>query len=104
MTYKEAVKAEIAYPIKTSTVELQLIKKGFDPDDLFNGTSTEAYDLAVAACLMSLLAQPNLVEGGMQINLTEKNNIKDLVKNLYAKWGLEDPLDARPLIRSKKVW
>jgi hypothetical protein len=93
-TIFEALRDKIHYPLKKGFFENVLIERGLDGDDQYTQdvAKDKAYRGAVADCYVALVVSPNIVEGGVSIDQTYKENILKIANSIYLSIG-EDPAD-----------
>jgi hypothetical protein len=92
MTYLEAIKAKLSYPLSDNAFILALSDRGLDSTEYY--TSGESFDLAYADSIVMLLTTPNVSEGGYSISLTDKTALTKLANGIYAKYGALNPLSS----------
>ena len=88
MTNLEAVNSEILYPIANeNTIIKALFDNGLKHYDEYKGPSKE-FDLSIVKIYKMILGAPNLVEGGFQVNQTNKSIVVDLINDYLRKYDL----------------
>jgi len=92
MTYLEALKASLGYPLTDNAFILALENRGLTSTDTYSTTDKRAFELAKADCIMTLLSTPNVSEGGYSINLTDKESLKKLANGIYTRYKVANPL------------
>lgn len=100
MTNLEALSASVNYPIDRIKLQKLLIDNGLNEADVYSGPS-KAFELATASLYALLVTSANLSEGDFQISATDKGNYLKLAAGIYAKYGMPNPLEARPSIRNR---
>lgn len=105
MTNLEALKARVNYPLPDNSLELALINRSLDKDDIYAATS-QAFDLAYADCLATMISSPASVsEGGFSISTADLKRLADIANSIYLKYGVASLLPSeKPTVTFKQVW
>ena len=85
MTYLEAIKAKLNYPLSDNTFILALTDRGLTSTD--NYAKSQLFDLAYADTITTLVTAPNVSEGSYSISLSDKKTLSDLADGIYKKYG-----------------
>jgi hypothetical protein len=85
MTYLEAIKAKLNYPLSDNTFILALTDRGLVSTD--NYAKGQSFDLAYADAITTLVTAPTVSEGGYSISLSDKKALSDLADGIYKKYG-----------------
>jgi len=99
MTNLERLKAKFMYPLQENTFIGALLDRGlthsseYDPDD-----NKRALDLAMADCCMTAITSPSVVEGGYQLNHSNKGELRRLADGIYNRWNEDNPFDGSPKV------
>ena len=101
MTYLEAIKGKLNYPLSDNSFILALNDRGLNENDTYN--KGQAFDLAYADAIMTLVTAPNTTEGGYSISLTDKNALTNLANGIYARYNTAS-LTARPTATFVQRW
>lgn len=103
MTNLEALKAKVAYPLSDNAFKVALIDR--DLSDSLAYTPGQAFDLAYADVIMTLIASPNTSEGGYSVSLSDRARLIELANGIYAKYGLTSPLEEKkPTAKFVQRW
>ena len=92
MTYLEAIKGKINYPLSDNTFEILLIDRGLTSTDTY--TSCQAFDLAYADAIVTLITSPNITEGSYSVSLTDKKTFINIADGIYKKYSVANPLSS----------
>lgn len=91
-TVKEVIKASLGYQIPDATVEIAIIERGLQPEevrDTSNYEQTKGIDLIKADLIDFLLTLPKSVkELDYQITQQDAAALMDVKSRLLAKWGV----------------
>ncbi len=105
MTNREALKAEIAQPVPVAKIDLELMKRGLDPEAVFDPLTEEnlkGVDLAQAGLICWICTNRKSVKE-LDFQFTQ-HDIDDLLKLrlvLLNRWGEPDELaEQGPVITS----
>ena len=90
MTNLEAIRAKLNYPLSDNAFTVALEDRGVNSDGVY--VSSEAFDLAYADMIISLVTAPNVTEGGFSINLADKQSFLILADKIYTKYSVENPI------------
>lgn len=90
MTNLEAITAKLNYPLTENTFIVALEDRGVVSDNVY--ASGEAFDLAYADVIITLVTTPNITEGGYSISLTDKKTLLALADKIYMKYSVANPL------------
>ena len=85
MTYLEAIKAKLNYPLSDNTFILSLTDRGLVYTD--NYVKCQSFDLAYADTITTLVTAPNVSEGSYSICLSDKKALSELADGIYTKYG-----------------
>jgi len=92
MTNLEAIKAKLNYPLSENAFILALQDRGLTSAGIYS--SCEAFDLAYADAITTLVTAPNVTEGGYQISLTDKTSLLNLAAGIYIKYDKVNPISS----------
>ena len=101
MTNLDALQASCNYPIDTAKSQKLLIDQGIDPNGAYTGLN-EPFELATANLYVFLLTSANITEGGYQVSMTDKSNMKSLASAIFSKYGKLNPFNAQIRDRSDR--
>lgn len=89
MTVFEALKATVIHPIDEDKAQFVCIKRGIDPNETVTQEiiNSDKFELATADIYLLLVSSPSIAEGQYQISMTDKTNMLNLAKAIYAKYG-----------------
>jgi hypothetical protein len=90
MTTIEALKATVNYPLDDENKALLILtKRGLNPavDVVKSVLDSAEFELATADVYLLLVSTPTIAEGQFQISLTDKTNMLNMAKAIYAKHG-----------------
>ena len=90
MTNLEAIKAKLNYPLSDNAFILALQDRGLASAGIYS--SSEAFDLAYADAINTLVTAPNVSEGSYQISLSDKTNLLSLADGIYTKYSVSNPI------------
>ena len=90
MTNLDAIKAKLNYPLTDNAFILALQDRGLTSAGIYS--SGQAFDLAYADAIISLVTVPNISEGGYQINLNDKTALLNLADGIYTKYDEVNPI------------
>jgi len=85
MTNLEAIKGKLDYPLKDNSFILALNDRGLTETATY--TKCQAFDLAYADCIITLVAAPNKSEGGFSVSLSDKAILIKLANGIYTRYG-----------------
>ena len=92
MTYLEAIKGKLSYPLADNAFILALTDRGLTSTDTYS--KGEVFDLAYADTIMVLLTTPNISEGGYSISFSDRAILLKLANGIYTKYGAVNPLSS----------
>jgi hypothetical protein len=92
MTYLEAIKGKVGYPLSDNAFTLALLDRGLTAADTY--TAGQAFDLAYADAVVTLITAPNVSEGGYSVSLSDKETLLKLANGIYTKYGIASPLSS----------
>lgn len=92
MTVLEALKGEITYPIPVAFFESTLIKRGLKGNAEFTAelANSKAYRLCYADCLKRHLLAISVSEGGLNVNIADKELLLNVANGVYREYGEEE--------------
>ena len=90
MTNLEAIKGRLNYPLPDNSFIVAL--QGRDLDEVLTYVKGQAFDLAYADAIGTLLTSPNISEGGYTISISDRANLAKVQAGIYVKYGQYDPL------------
>lgn len=85
MTNLEAIKGKLNYPLPDNSFILALNDRGLVETATY--LKSQAFDLAYADCITTLVTAPNVSEGGYSVSLSDKATLIKLANGIYAKYG-----------------
>lgn len=85
MTYLEAIKGKLNYPLSDNAFILALTDRGLTHTDTY--VKGQFFDLAHADTIIMLISSPNITEGGYSVSQSDKNILLDLANGIYVKYG-----------------
>jgi hypothetical protein len=96
MTNLEALKAKVQYPLDDESFQVALEGRSLTYDDVFDiAENKQAFQLAYADCLCSVLTAPSSVsEGGYSVSQGDKKTIIDIVSRIYKRYGEPMPVNS----------
>lgn len=100
MTYLEAIKARLNYPLSDNAFTLALEDRGLTSTGTY--VKGEAFDLAYADTITSLVTAPDVKEGGYSLSLSDKATLIKLANGIYAKYGIASSL--KPVAKFVQRW
>lgn len=100
MTYLEAIKARLNYPLSDNAFILALADRGLASTDTY--VKGKAFDLAYADAITTLVTAPDVREGGYSVSLSDKANLIKLANGIYAKYGIASSL--KPTAKFIQRW
>jgi hypothetical protein len=92
MTNLEAIKAKLNYPLSENAFILALQDRGLTSVGIY--ASSQAFDLAYADAITTLVTAPNVTEGGFTVNLVDKTSLLNLAAGIYAKHEVVNPISS----------
>ena len=95
MTNLEAIKAKLNYPLTENAFILALQDRGLASAGIYAGG--EAFDLAYADAITTLVTAPDVSEGGYQISMADKITLLSLAAGIYTKYSAVNPIPASSL-------
>lgn len=101
MTYLEALKGKLNFPLSDNSFILALTDRGLTESATY--AKCAAFDLAYADAIMTVITSPNVSEGGYSITLTERSNLLKLAEAMYAKHGQNTPV-SKPSAKFVNRW
>jgi hypothetical protein len=103
MTNLEAIKAELGYPLSENAFILALTKRGLTSTDTF--VSSQAYELAYADVIKTVITSPDIKEGGFSVTLKDTKSLISIASAIYKKYGEANPLSSlKPKATFKSAW
>ena len=90
MTYLEAIRAKLNYPLSENAFIIALEDRGLYSEDVY--VSGEAFDLAYADAITTLVTAPNIQEGGFSVSLADKTALLSLADGIYEKYDIANPI------------
>jgi hypothetical protein len=90
MTYLEAIRGKLGYPLSDNAFTLALLDRGLTATDDY--ASSSSFDLAYADTIITLVTVPNVTEGGYSVSLSDKKTLLDLAGGIYKKYGEANPM------------
>jgi hypothetical protein len=100
MTYLEALKAKVEYPLSDNAYTLALEDRGLTSTDTY--VKGKLFDLAYADCLTQLVTMADKKESNFSISITEKRNLIKLANGIYSKYGIVSSL--KPTAKFVSRW
>jgi hypothetical protein len=93
MTNLEAIKARVSYPLSAKAFELALVGRSLTTTGTFDASADQqAFDLAYADALTSLLTSPASVsEGGFSVSKSDRDTILGLITPIYNRYEVIIP-------------
>jgi len=95
MTNLEAIKAKLNYPLSDNSFKVALQDRSLTSAGIYVGG--EAFDLAQADVINTLVTAPDTSEGGFAISLTEKQYLLKLADGIYTKYSKDNPMTTSSL-------
>ena len=92
MTNLEAITAKLNYPLSENTFIVALEDRGVVSDGVY--VTCEAFDLAYADVIITLVTTPDIREGGYSISLADKKTLLSLADKIYTKYSVENPMSS----------
>ena len=90
MSYLEAIKGKLTYPLSDNAFILALLDRGLISSDIYKGG--ESFDLAYADSITTLVTVPNISEGGYKVSLSDKKTLLEVAAGIYAKYDVANPI------------
>jgi len=90
MTNLEAITAKLNYPLSENTFIVALEDRGVVSDAVY--ATCEAFELAYADTIITLVTTPNITEGGYSISMSEKKTLLSIADKIYTKYSVANPL------------
>jgi hypothetical protein len=100
MTYLEALKGKVDYPLTDNAFTLCLEDRGITSSGTY--VKGESFDLAYADALMIVVTTADKKEGGYSISLTDKKTLEKLANGIYSKYGIVSSL--KPTAKFVQRW
>lgn len=101
MTYLEALKAKLNYPLTDNAFTLALTDRGMTASADY--AYSAAFQLAYADVIMTLVTSPNISESGYSISMSEKESLKKLAQGIYETYGAVSPIP-KPTAKFVQRW
>lgn len=100
MLVKDAIQAEVAYPLTNCQLCVIALKRGLDPEAQFNRTiaGSKDYELTYADCLRLVITHPNVSEGGVSISISDRKSLLAIANGIYRKYDEPLILEERPAV------
>lgn len=92
------------FPVKSAVLEGALIDRELSSTDTYTKSNLRAMDLAVADCCMTLITSPTVLEGGYQLNHSNKGELRRLAEAIYSKWGESNPYNSPKVRDATNRW
>ncbi len=90
MTYLEAIKAKLDYPLSDNAFIVALEDRGLTSTDAY--VKGEAFDLAHADAIMMIVTSPDKREGGYSVSLSDRKTLTSLASGIYSRYGITSSL------------
>ena len=100
LTTKDALQAQVQYPLPANFFESVMVKRGLDGTGTCTKEIMESAEFkgAMADCLKQIILYPSSIsDGGMSISKADKNDLLFIANRLFREIG-EEPISERPLI------
>lgn len=92
MTYLEAIKAKLNYPLSENAFKVALEDRGLYSEDIY--VKGESFDLAYADLIITLLTAPNITEGGFNVSMADRKMFIDIADKIYRTYDKASPIDS----------
>jgi hypothetical protein len=90
MTNIEAIKAKLNYPLSDNSFTVALQDRGLTDSDTYS--TCQAFDLAYADVINTLVTAPDTKEGGFTLTLTDKDKLLRLADGIYKTYSQPNPI------------
>lgn len=90
MTYLEALKAKVEYPLSDNAFTLALEDRGLVGTDTY--VKGKLFDLAYADCLTQLVSMADKKEGNFSLTFSDKRTIIQIANGIYNRYGIASSL------------
>ena len=87
MTYKEALRSVVNYPLTDSSLEKALLDAGLVATDTYTQSDQKAIDLVAAELLLVVCTSPDISQGGYRVSIGDRGLLMNARNKLLAKWG-----------------
>ena len=100
MLVKDAIQAEVAYPLTYNQICVTAMKRGLAPEAQFDNSVavSKSYELTYADCLRIVITHPNVSEGGVSISLPDRKTLMAIANGIYRKYDEPLILEERPAV------
>jgi hypothetical protein len=103
MTYLEAIKGRLGYPLSDNSFILVLTGRGLTDSTTY--VVGQAFDLAYADSIVILLTTPDVSEGGYSVRFSDRTILLKLAAGIYTKYGVDNPLSSlKPTATFVQKW
>lgn len=100
MTYLEAIKAKVDYPLSDNAFTLCLEDRGLTTTGTYE--KGEAFDLAYADALMIVVSTADKKEGGYSVSVSDRATLTKMANGIYSKYGITSSL--KPTAKFVQRW
>lgn len=100
MTNLEALSAASNHPFDDIKIRKILLDNGLNESGSYFGL-TKDFELATAALYVLIVTSPNISEGDFSVSPSEKTALIGLASGIFSKYGVEDPLTSKSVIRNR---
>jgi hypothetical protein len=100
MTYLEALKGKVTYPLSENALLLALTDRGLTSSDTY--AKGRSFDLAYADALMNVVTSPNISEGGYSVSNSDKENLTKVASYIYERYG--ETAISKPTAKFVRPW
>jgi hypothetical protein len=103
MTYLEAIKGKLNYPLSENSFILALEDRGLVKTDSY--VKGEAFDLAYADTIVILLTSPDIKEGSYSVTSKEFKTLTSIASGIFSRYGVANPLSSlKPTAKFVQRW
>ena len=90
MTNLEAIKGRLGYPLSENAFILALEDRELASTDVY--AKCQAFDLAYADAITTLVTIPEITEGGYKVSLADKTALLKLADGIYKSYDVVNPI------------
>ena len=101
MTNLEAIKGRLDYPLSDNTFKVALADRGLSDSDTYS--KGQAFDLAYADCIVSIITKGKISEGGFSLSPSDVKTLSDIVNGIYGQYGVASPIQ-KPRATFRHPW
>lgn len=104
MTFLEAIKGRVNFPLSDNSFKLALIDRELGESETYSISKKKAFELAAADCLVIVSTSPNVSESGYSISLSDRKECRAEADKIYSKYGELSNLSTPIIVDATNCW